>query len=254
MTVFLAAPAASPGAEETLSPGELMRRIIAAANADDEVVSIRMELDSGGQVRERTATLYSKKDADGNVMRLVRFHTPDDLARSGILILDKGKEDPAQWLYLPAYHTSRRIAASNRSDTWMGTDFAYEDMSEPNVERYEYRYLDDERIDGVDYKVIEALPSDEKLQKDSGYSKTISWVDPVREVALKTDFYDREGVLAKRLQNSQLETVGGRHRWKVWEMSDLKRGHRTVLTFEERKINQGLDDSLFTVRFLERGR
>lgn len=240
--------------EEPSEPRELMREVIDRADAHDEVASFRMELYSGDQMRERTATLYSKRDGEGNVMRLIRFHTPADLAKSGILILDKKGEDPVQWLYLPAYHASRRVAPSNRSDTWMGTDFAYEDMTSPDVDRYRYRYLDDERVDGIDCKVVEAVPAEETLVEESGYSRTVAWIDPVKKIVVQTDFYDKDGALEKKLHNSELETLGAYYRWRVWEMTNVQRDHRTVLDFTERKIDQGLDDDIFTVRFLERGR
>ncbi len=243
------------GAEDDPGARELLREVIASASADDESVSIRMELtDSDDQVRQRTATLYSKRDGEGNVMRLIRFHTPADLAKSGILVLDKGAEDAEQWLYLPAYHTSRRVAAANRSDTWMGTDFAYEDMSDPNVDRYDYRYLENERVDGVECRVIEAVPREDTLKKESGYSRTNYWIDPRRRIAVKVDFYDKEGALVKQLRHSRLETHGSHYRWGEWRMHDVKRSHHTTLKFEDRKINQGLEERLFTVRFLERGR
>jgi len=256
LAVALSAAGTFPlAAEDGLTARKLTEEVIASASADDESVAIDMELtDSRNQVRQRTATLYSKKDGDGNVMRLIRFHTPADLARSGILVLDKGEEDAEQWLYLPAYHTSRKVAAANRSDTWMGTDFAYEDMSDPNVDRYEYRYLADERVDGTDCKVVEAVPRDEKLKKESGYSKTVSWIDPVRKIAMKVDFYDKEGALSKELRYSRLETRGKYYRWGAWEMHDVKRAHRTALRFKDRKIDQGIEDRFFTVRYLERGR
>lgn len=232
-----------------------MQDVIASASADDEVVSIHMELtDSGNQVRERTATFYAKRDPDGHVMRLIRFHTPADLAKSGILVLDKGHEDAEQWLYLPAYHTSRKVAAANRSDTWMGTDFAYEDMSDPDVDRYDYRFLENERIDGADCRQVEAVPRDEKLKKESGYSRTVSWIDPTRNVVVKVDFYGKDGALAKKLRHSRLQSHGEYYRWGEWEMRDLKREHRTLLKFEDRRVNPGLEERLFTVRFLERGR
>ncbi len=255
LIALMAAVTCRVSAEGELTARQLVQEVIASATAADEVASIRMDLtDSGDQVRQRTATLYAKRDPDGNVMRLIRLHTPADLAKSGILILDKGDEDPEQWLYLPAYHTSRRVAAANRSDTWMGTDFAYEDMSEPNVDRYDYRYLEDERAGGVDSKVVEAVPRDEKLKKESGYSRTVYWIDPARKVVMKADFYDKRGALAKELRNSRLETHGSHYRWAEWEMRDVARGHRTTLRFEDMKIDQGLEDRFFTVRFLERGR
>ncbi len=243
-----------PAADERTARS-LMQDVIASASADDEVVSIHMELtDSGNQVRERTATFYAKRDPDGHVMRLIRFHTPADLAKSGILVLDKGHEDAEQWLYLPAYHTSRKVAAANRSDTWMGTDFAYEDMSDPDVDRYDYRFLENERIDGADCRQVEAVPRDEKLKKESGYSRTVSWIDPTRNVVVKVDFYGKDGALAKKLRHSRLQSHGEYYRWGEWEMRDLKREHRTLLKFEDRRVNPGLEERLFTVRFLERGR
>lgn len=252
---FMAAVTGRVAAQGELTARDLVQEVIGSATAADETVSIRMELsDAGNQVRQRTATLYAKRDAGGNVMRLIRLHSPADLAKSGILVLDKGDEDAEQWLYLPAYHTSRRVAAANRSDTWMGTDFAYEDMSEPDVDRYDYRYLKDERAGGVDCKVVEAVARDEKLKKESGYSRTVYWIDPGRKLVVNADFYDKGGALAKELRNSQLETHKSQYRWGVWEMTDVARGHRTTLRFEDRKIDQGLEDRFFTVRFLERGR
>ncbi len=254
LVVLMAAVTCGVAAGGELKARELMRDVIASATASDETVSIRMELsDSRNQVRQRMATLQAKRDPDGNVMRLIRFNSPADLAKSGILVLDKGDRDAEQWLYLPAYHTSRRVAAANRSDTWMGTDFAYEDMSAPNVDRYDYRYLEDERVSDVDCKVVEAVPRDEKLKKESGYSRTVYWVDPVRRVVMKADFYDKRGALAKELRHSGLETHGSYYRWAEWEMRNVARGHRTTLRFEDRKIDQGLEDRFFTVRFLERG-
>jgi len=251
----MAAVTCRVAAKGELTARELVQEVIASATADDEIASIRMELsDSRNQVRQRTATLYAKRDPGGNVMRLIRLHSPADLAKSGILVLDKGDEDAEQWLYLPAYHTSRRVAAANRSDTWMGTDFAYEDMSAPNVDRYDYRYLQDERAGDVDCKVVEAVPRDEKLKKESGYSRTVYWIDPGRKVVVNADFYDKGGALAKELRHSRLETHKSHYRWGVWEMNNVARGHRTTLRFEDRKIDQGLEDRFFTVRFLERGR
>jgi hypothetical protein len=254
LIVLMTAVTCRVAAQGELTARELMRDVIASATASDETVSIRMELaDSKNQVRQRTATLQAKKDPDGNVMRLIRFNSPADLAKSGILVLDRGDRDAEQWLYLPAYHASRRVAAANRSDTWMGTDFAYEDMSAPNVDRYDYRYLEDERFSGVDCRVVETVPLDEKLKKESGYSKTIYWIDPVRKIVMKADFFDKRGALAKELRHSRLETHGSHYRWAEWEMRNVARGHRTTLRFEDRKIDQGLEDRFFTVRFLERG-
>src|SRR5688572_10793445 len=165
---------------------ETMRRVLMDSRAEDEVASVLMELiDANGRVRRRTTTISSKKRQGGQSARLIRFHEPPDLARAAILTVDHADRDADQWIYLPAYHAARRVAAANRGDTWMGTDLTYEDITDTNVEQYEYMTLRREQLDNVPCVVIAALPIDRKLREQSAYSKTIFWVDPTESVALK---------------------------------------------------------------------
>ncbi len=232
----------------------IMRRVIQQSSADDEVVDIAMQLiDANAQVRQRTATLYTKKKDGDDRMRLIRFHTPADVAKSGVLSIEHRDPDTDQWLYLPAYHTSRRIASANRSDTYMGTDFTYEDIADPKVEQSQYHILGHERLHDVEASIIEAIPFDPKLKQESGYSKVIYWIDQTKDVLLKAEFYNRAGTLFKRFTNFELERFGRYYRWRRSEMHDLQRNHRTVEEFSNRRIDQGLSDHYFTVRYLERG-
>lgn len=246
-------PAASSGDDREAR--EIVNQLVARGSAQDELAEITLELiDAGGRVRERTATFYIKKRDARNDMRLFRFHSPPDMANAGILTIEQDNGDTDQWLYLPAYHTSRRIASANRADTWMGTDFAYEDVTDPKTDQYEYRIAGAERIGDLDCRIIEAVPTAEVLKRDSGYSKLVYWVNTEKYVAPKVEFYDREGRLAKRLTSTSLHPYGKYYRWDRWEMHELLRDHRTVLTFTRRELDQGMSDRFFTVRFLERGR
>src|SRR5688500_19657800 len=84
---------------------DIMRRVLRDSRAEDEAVDIVMELiDSRGRVRRRATTIYSKKRSAEASMRLIRFHEPPDLARSGILTIEHADRDADQWIYLPAYH------------------------------------------------------------------------------------------------------------------------------------------------------
>src|SRR5437867_2756139 len=126
---------------------EIIRAVIDKESAQDEVVDILMRLtDSAGKQRQRTATLYAKKKTESEDMRLFRFHTPADLAKSGVLTIEHDDRDADQWMYLPAYHASRRVASSNRRDNWMGTDFSYEDIIDQKTGQYEYRTISKERL------------------------------------------------------------------------------------------------------------
>jgi outer membrane lipoprotein-sorting protein len=233
---------------------DIMQRFIAQTSATDEVVEMVMRLiDSDGQVRQRTATLSTRKKTAEDDMRLIRFHTPPDMAKSGVLTIEHSDRDADQWFYLPAYHTSRRIASANRSDTYMGTDFSYEDITDPKIEQFHYTSVGKDRLQDVEWSIIEATPIDNTLTQESGYSKTVYWIDPEKGVAIKIEYYDRSGQLYKRLMNAGLEQIGRYHRWKTAEMHNLKRNHRTILEFSNRRVDQGLDDRYFTVRYLERG-
>lgn len=247
--VALAQTADDAGARDT------MRRVLVDSRADDEVASVHMELiDANGRVRRRTTTISSKKRQGGPSARLIRFHAPPDLARAAILTIDHEDRDADQWIYLPAYHAARRVAAANRGDTWMGTDLTYEDITDTNVEQYEYTTLRQEQLDNVRCVVIAAAPTDRKLREQSAYSKTIFWVDPTESVALRIEYYDRGGRLLKVVTNTELQRYGTYRRWGVTRVRDVTRNHQTVLTVTDRKIDQGLSDDIFGVPHLERGR
>src|SRR5688500_1119934 len=84
---------------------DIMRRVLRDSRAADEAVDLVMELiDARGRVRRRATTIYSKKRTAEASMRLIRFHEPPDLARSGILTIEHADRDADQWIYLPAYH------------------------------------------------------------------------------------------------------------------------------------------------------
>jgi hypothetical protein len=244
--------AAAAWAAGAADDGEaIMRATIAQATARDEVVDVRMRLvDASGKERQRTATLYTKKSGRDESMRLIRFDTPPDLAGSGILSIEQPERHADQWLYMPAYHASRRIASVNGSDTWMGTDFAYDDIVDPRVSEHRYRVLGEEKVDGVACTQLEATPRE---PREGAYGKRVYWIDRAKNVIHRVAFYDRTGERFKTLTNDDLVLIGGYYRWRRGEMVNARKQHRTLLEFSNWRIDQGLNDRYFTVRYLERG-
>ena len=198
--------ATCPDAGSAMDAKEMMRRVERQNSAADEVVQVEMTLiNASGRRHVRTATLYQKQKNDVDDMRLIRFHTPPDMAKNGVLTIENNDRDNDQWTYLPAYHTVRRIAPSNRRDTYMGTDFAYEDVTDRKLDEYQFKILREEEYNANACVVIESIPTVPKLKKETGYSKTISWVDPVKYVILKEEFYGQNQKLFKVLTNSNLQ-------------------------------------------------
>ena len=97
----------------------------------------------------------------------------------------------------------KRIASNNKSGPFMGSEFAYEDLSSQEVEKYTYKYLKDEKVDGVDCFLVEQYP----VSKDSGYTRLQAWLDKDEYRVRKIDFYDRKGALLKTLTPTEYKQV-----------------------------------------------
>lgn len=251
---LLLAPALASG--QPPDPVEVIRRVQRQDTAPDEQVQFVMQLiDASGRVRERTGTIYERQLAPGALdeMRLIRFHSPADFKGSGVLTIEHSDRDHDQWLYLPAYHTTRRIAPANRGDRYMGTDFVYEDIVRDRLEEFRYWTWGEDELGGVRCLVLEAVPVAERLVRETAYAKKRIWVDAARDVILRVDYYDRAGRLFKRLAVLEIERVSGKHRWRAVRMEDFDRHHATLVTYHSRKIGAGVPERYFTEQYLKRG-
>jgi len=241
---------------QTPDPVEVMRRVQRQDTAPDEQTQFAMQLiDASGQVRDRTGTIYQRQVVRGEIdeMRLIRFHSPADIKGSGVLTVEHRDRDNDQWLYLPAYHTTRRIVPANRGDRYMGTDFLYEDIVREKIEEYRYRATGEDTADGVRCLVLEAVPVAESLARETAYSKKLIWVDRARDVILRVDYYDSEGRLFKRLAVTEIEKVADKYRWRAVRMEDFLRRHATVVNYHNRKIGAGVPERYFTEQYLKGG-
>jgi hypothetical protein len=204
---------------------------------------------------KRTGVVYERQVAPGGLdeMRLIRFQSPADIQGSGVLTIEHPDRDSDQWLYLPAYHTTRRIASANRGDRYMGTDFLYEDIMREKIEEYAYRSAGEETLDGIPCRVIEATPAADRLASESAYARKRIWIDPARDLILRVDYTNRAGQVFKRLTVTATEKVAGKNRWRSVRMQDMERQHETTMDYAGRRIDEGVPESLFTESSLKRG-
>ena len=185
-------------------------------------------------------TLEVKGDGDKS---LTVFHTPRDVRGTALLTFSHGVESDEQWLYLPALRRVKRIASNNKSGPFMGSEFAYEDLSSQEVEKYTYKYLKDDKVDGVDCFLIEQYP----VSKDSGYTRLQTLIDKDEYRMRKIDFYDRKGARLKTLTPGNYKQYLGKH-WRALKMSMINHqtGKSTELVWSEFKFKTGLKDGDFT--------
>lgn len=217
----------------------------------DSRVDIKMVLKNRhGQSSERVLrilTLETKEDGDKN---LTVFDTPKDIKGTAFLTYSHKKNDDDQWLYLPALKRVKRISSRQKSGSFMGSEFAYEDFSNPELEKYTYKWLRDEKVAGSSCHVIEKYPVDRRY---SGYTRLVVWVDQKEFRLVKTEFYDRKDALLKTL------TVNGYRKyldkfWRANEMSMVNHqtGKSTTLVFTDYRFSTGLKERDFSKNSLRR--
>lgn len=245
----VAVSAAELNGLEIMQKGERQRKVA------DERVRVKMELiNGGGNVRSRTAELATQTLKSGLQNSLIRFLEPKSVAGAGLLTVEHMEAADDQWLYLPALKRSRRISPAGQTDSFMGTDFTFEDLRPEDMEAFNYTVKGQEKVDGMVCHVIEVLPKNEDKKNESGYKRRIIWVRTSDDVVIKIDFYDKQNGLQKTFLAFEVRTVGtgGISRAHQVVMQNHKTGHKTRLKYSEFKINAGVDMDIFSARALER--
>jgi hypothetical protein len=211
-----------------------------------------------GEAREMTLTLVSAQGDES--MRKLRFEGqegearhdksrliftyPADMKGAMLLTHEQAERDDDQWLYLPAVKRIKRIATANQSGSFMGSEFAYEDLVVRQLDKYEFRYIGDETLDGKDCYVIERTPKN----KNSGYSRIVRWRMKDNLQELRSDYYDRKGELLKRRDMVGHHLVDGYWRVSSILVTNVQTSRKSKLTFDEVKLKLNLPGEHFSVQ------
>ncbi|MEM7250129.1 MAG: outer membrane lipoprotein-sorting protein [Pseudomonadota bacterium] len=196
----------------------------------------------------RTKTLEVTGDGDKS---LSIFDSPRDVKGTAFLSYTHSTVPDDQWLYLPALKRVKRISSANKSGPFMGSEFAYEDLTSQEVDKYSYKWIRDEALNGTDTIVMERYPA----YKHSGYTRQVVWVDKAMYQAIKIDYYDRKNALLKTLVVTEFTQYLDRY-WRPakMEMVNHQTGKSTVLRWSEYSFKQGLSDRDFDRNTLKRAR
>lgn len=205
----------------------------------------------GQESRREIRTRSMEVEGDGD-KALTIFDAPRDVKGTAFLSFTHALEPDDQWLYLPALKRVKRIASRNKSGPFMGSEFAYEDMSSQEVEKYSYKYLRDEALSGRATMVMERFPAYEY----SGYRRQIVWVDKEIWQPLKIEYYDRKNALLKTLDLHDYKPYLDQpfYRADRFEMQNHQTGKSTSLLWSNYQFKTGLTDRDFDRNALKRAR
>lgn len=177
------------------------------------------------------------------------FDSPKDVQGTAFLSFSHALVPDEQWLYLPALKRVKRIASANKSGPFMGSEFAFEDLSSTEVAKYTYEFLRNEEWDGQDCYVIRNIPQYEH----SGYRHRDVWIDKKHFRTLKIDFYDRKGALLKTLTQKNHKLYLDKY-WRAehFSMVNHQTHKMTELIWKNYQFQTGLSDADFNRNSLMR--
>ena len=228
---------------------DVKSRDLGWGDSQSELVMILRNKKGSEVVREmRNKSLEVEGDGDKG---LTIFDTPIDVKGTVFLSFSHIDGQDDQWLYLPALKRVKRIASRNKSGPFLGSEFAFEDLSSFEVEKNTYLYLRDETLDGNDTYVIEMRP----LDKYSGYTRMVGWFDKAHYRMRKIDFYDRRDTLLKTLKTKDYQLYKDKY-WRAGQsfMVNHKTGKSTDIQIKNLRFKVGLSDSDFNENRLQRTR
>jgi outer membrane lipoprotein-sorting protein len=204
-----------------------------------------------GQKTTRQMHGYFKEvEGDGD-MSMTIFDTPKDVKGTANMVFTHKTGDDDQWLYLPSIDRVKRISSSNKSGPFMGSEFAFEDLSSQELEKYTYNFLSKESMNGEDCYKLERFP----VIKSSGYKRNIIWYNQANYRVEKIEFYDRKDALLKTLTYSDFKLYLSNY-WRpnTMKMVNHQNGKETLLEFSEITFGVEISDADFSQNALKRAK
>lgn len=253
LLICVAIGAVQPPRSATPSADSIARNVQDRDTGRDSRAELRMKLfDRRGRARDRALTLLTLRRAEGD-RSLIRFTYPNDIRGTGFLVWEHPAGDDERFLYLPSLGRVRRIAGSEAQESFVGSDFSYEDIGGREFDDYTYALLDENASwTGADGRSRPAYRLESK-RKDASvqFPRVVSLVLKDSFVVVQADVHNRRNEKQKVYTVGRLEQVQG-----IWTVltsvmtNDLDRT-RTELTIEKIAYNTGLTENAFSRRELE---
>jgi len=236
---------------------KIMEKLVENRRVDgSEAVMTMVMYNAKGQERVRKFALITKLfDGGKTEKKLSRFIEPTEVKGTGILTFDYETKDDDVWLFMPALRKTRRIISSEKSKSFMGSEFSYWDLNIPNLDDFKYKLIKEEKVDGVDCWLLEAVAKNDDIAEEAGYLKQQLWVGKTDFVPRKGLFYDLDGELLKQLSAKNVKLIDSakkRYRAMFMEMSNKQNGRRSAIKIDKIEVNRAVKDDYFTTRYLER--
>lgn len=199
-------------------------------------------IDKNGKTEEREIIMYQKEE-DDKISILMRFLSPKNVEGVTLLSADNGDKI---YLFMPAYQKPRRIAGASKKESFMGTDFSYEDLGmDYQNDDYLKKLLEETETQFI----IEVIPMDE----DINYSKFLLYINKEQFYLDKVEFFDLEGTFTKMLEIKEvkIDEEGKNTPIKI-EITNIIDNHKTILNIKDIEYDLQLAGDFFSIRTMQK--
>lgn len=243
---FIRASSSTP--EEAPDVKEIVARANNAAYyaGDDGRAKVSMTItDAQGRVRTREFTILRKDVSDGGEQKFyVYFKKPGDVRKMVFMVHKKTSGDDDRWLYLPALDLVKRIAASDKRTSFVGSHFLYEDVSGRSTLEDEHTLVKTDN----EYYVLDNVPKNPSSVEFASYK---IWIDRGTFMPMKAEYTDKEGRTYRVVEALEVKEIQGHPTVVKSRVRDIVNGGETVSVFTDIRYDIGLKD-IFTERYLRR--
>ena len=237
---------------------EIMTKVFDRQKPDFSKASVQVTLAKNGKVEEtRNVGEYGRcKNGLSDVVMV--FLSPAAVKDTRFLQKENDGKDDDKWIYLPTLKSTRRVAASDGTKAFVGTDFSYDDMSTREVSDDTHELLKESEDKG-NFKDLYVVKSTPKDPKSSQYSYRISYITKDAWIPTYIEMYDKKGKLLKVNEIKSIKKMPGTND-RVYNvpmenvMTNVQNGHSTIMKMVNIVVDKPIPDHNFTTDFSTTGR
>lgn len=215
---------------------------------DDGSARVKMVItDKNGKTRERDFTILRKDFVEGGEQRYyVYFYEPNDVRRTTFMAWKNPDGDDSRWIYVPSLDLVKPLSANDKKSSFVGSDFAYEDVSGRHWSDDTHKFVREEEKGGFQTWVIESVP-----RSGDYFAKKLTWIDKGSRLVAREEYFDGKGEVLKVLEVTKIETVDGHATALERRMTTPRKQNNTMIVFGSIDYDQGISADIFTERYLK---
>jgi outer membrane lipoprotein-sorting protein len=238
-------------------PKAIMQKALDAMSlAGSESIGTLIINDGKGNQRVRKfSTAQKTETAKNETKTIMRFLEPADVKGTGILTYEYENKDNDMWLYMPALRKVRRIVSTEKTKSFMGSEFTNSDITRPKINDYTYKLLGAETVGDVECWKIEMIPASKEIVDGYGYSKRIGWIGKADFISRKYEYYDLDGKLLKVMITDKVKLLDEKN--KKYQPADItmenkQNGRSSRFVTDKIVFNPNVKEEYFTTDYLEK--